>query len=214
LSLLEHHHFIPCEGGEHAISNEYLFASEALGLQCLAQGKTEEALAWFQKAQTIPENLGGGVWHPVMLTPYQYLEGICLTTLEKQEEAAACWGTIDDYPLNYFTRMYLPSFPIWKGMAEMKLGKLQKGTKLCRDAFDEAERAMYRHDYGPFAATPFFNSFQESPPISRKRQSLTLQGIALEALGENEKAMQAFSTVVNSIPSHKEAGLYLRFPLP
>jgi tetratricopeptide (TPR) repeat protein len=162
LTLLDSHHFVPCEGGEHAIANEYLLANLALALEEIKRLDWVKAIQYLEKAQQIPHNLGGGVWHQVMLTPYQYLEGVCK---EQIEPGAGCmyFETVYGFPINYFTTMYLPSFPIIRALAARKLGKSDESNSLVQSCIEKHETALGKPISGYFEATPFFETFIEDP---------------------------------------------------
>ena len=50
------HNFVPCEGGEHAIADQYLNAFMAIGRKKLNCGNTEKALEAFKKGQILPHS--------------------------------------------------------------------------------------------------------------------------------------------------------------
>lgn len=45
------HNFVPCEGGEHAIADQYLFAHLVIGRRELANGNTEKASKYSEKGR-------------------------------------------------------------------------------------------------------------------------------------------------------------------
>lgn len=63
LAVLMGHPFVPCEGGEHAVADQYLFAHLTLGRSLLAAGKPQQALQAFQTGQRLPQSLGAGLWN-------------------------------------------------------------------------------------------------------------------------------------------------------
>jgi len=211
LRLLYGHVFIPCEGGESSILTEYLFAIDALGRQAISTGNPEKALAWFQKAKHIPENLGGGAWHSVVLVPYLYEEGVCFAQLGNKDEALRCWNQVIDYPIDYFTTMYLPSYPIWRGKAHLALGQLTKGTKECTEALKSAILSIEKPDYGPFNTTPYFISYRENPRHERIEHFTMLIALALFALGRKEEAKNSLRKCIALVPNHRDTELMLQF---
>ena len=44
--------------------------------------------------QTLPENLGAGLWNEVLLVPHQYFEARCLEELGRGDEARALYDHI------------------------------------------------------------------------------------------------------------------------
>lgn len=67
-----------------------MFAPHALGRGLFADGQYEQALEHFRAAQTLPENLGAGLWNEVLLVPHQYFEARCLEELGRGDEARRC----------------------------------------------------------------------------------------------------------------------------
>lgn len=213
VELLEKHDFIPCEGGEHQVSGEYLFATFALGLDSADKGRWKDALAWFEKGLRLPDCLGGGVWHEVLQVRHLILSGVCLSRLGQEEDARKAWEKADDYPVNYFTQMYLPSVKIWKGIAEALRGNEEGKQALVHEALEEADAALGKKDYAPFSTTPFFISYREDPARARRRTYLTRRGLALAALGRTGEARACWKEAAQ-IPGSRDAALLLRFNLP
>jgi tetratricopeptide (TPR) repeat protein len=207
LRLLESHTFIPCEGGEHAVANEYLFAHHALGLTALKEGREEKALSHFRSTMNLPKNLGGGVWHEVMFTPYLCGEGICLERLGRNGEAAESFDSVAGFPVNYFTEMYLPSFRYYRGLALTRLGKVDEGRGEFEALYAKAAAGLGRKDPGYFAATPFFHSYLENPRTAREKHFFMLEGLALLGLGERDAARQRFEAVLKLDPANAMAAL-------
>ena len=87
LRTLQSRPFTPCEGGEHAVAEQYMFAHHALGRQALAAGNLEDALAHFRSAQVLPDNLGAGLWNDVLLVPHRYYEALTLLRMQERQEA-------------------------------------------------------------------------------------------------------------------------------
>ena len=63
LEVLLNHNFVPCEGGEHAIADQYIFANFNLAQKKLENEDYEEALKYLRTAQVLPQNLGAGIWN-------------------------------------------------------------------------------------------------------------------------------------------------------
>ena len=51
IETLMSHSFVPCEGGEHAIADQYLFAHLVIGRKELEKGNTEKALEIFKRGR-------------------------------------------------------------------------------------------------------------------------------------------------------------------
>lgn len=166
LALLASHQFVPCEGGEHTVANEFLLAHLALALHAMNRGDWEIALMQLEQNFHIPSNLGGGVWHQVMLSPYQYLQGLCKEQIEPGK-GLKDFEAVNAFPINYFTVMYLPAFPIYKALASRQLGYREEADALLQSSIKTYEKALAKPVSGYFAATPFFETFIEDPTIAR-----------------------------------------------
>lgn len=206
--LLISHRFIPCEGGEHAVANEYFLAN--LGMACHAMMKQdwETAIARLAENNDIPECLGGGIWHEVMKTPYLYLSGIC------QEQMQCGSGRqffieVDSFPINYFTIMYLPSFPIWKALSRRAMG-MSTETDL-QDIHAQYDSRIQQPLEGFFSATPFFESFIEDPGQSQRQHYGLLLALCHAASHETKQAIGYCNTVLAECPFNIRAKLLKDF---
>lgn len=200
LSLLASHQFVPCEGGEHAVANEYLLAHLALALKAMSERDWESALSQLEQNFHLPSNLGGGVWHQVMLSPYQYLQGLCEEQL-KQGKGKPYFMAVCDFPVNYFTKMYLPSFPIFKALALRQLGCSKEADELLRSLIQTYENALKKPVYGYFAATPFFETFIENPTAARTILYTHLLALARAANHDSSLAMELCEQLLREHPS-------------
>lgn len=206
LTLLKDHEFIPCEGGEHAVSEEYLFANFALGLSAMLAQDFPGALAFFKANRELPENLGGGVWHDVMLSPYRYLEGVCFSALGESDKASECFASVVSFPVNYFTTMYLPTYRFWRGMALRRIGRAEEGNAQIASLLADAEKGLAQKDFGWFAQTPFFNCFWESSEKARFKFFGLLKAYALLAENKAESALALLDQLLKADPGFMQAG--------
>ena len=86
-TLMRSHNFTPAEGEEFIIAKPYMYACLCRGRIALKEGRTEDALEMFRRAQDLPENLHVGFWNKSVLIPYKYNEAYALKLLKKDEEA-------------------------------------------------------------------------------------------------------------------------------
>ncbi len=212
LDMLGIHNFTPCEGGEHAVADEYLFANCALGLSDMESGNYDAALDRFRKNRAVPENLGGGVWHEVMLSPYRFLEGLCLQRMGDAEGARSCFRHVADFPLNYFTNMYLPAFRFWHGMALKRLGRAGEAIPDIESLLADSRNSLAGKDSGWFAATPFFNCFIEPPANARFKFFGLLYSWALLGMDRRDEARVMAKQLLDADPGFMQANLILKFP--
>ncbi len=168
LDLLLSRKFVACEGGEHYIADEYMYAHYLLGKEAYLNGKYEEASKIFKNAQTIPDSLGSGLWNDVKRTPYRYFEARCYEKLGRRDEAEALYRYFGKFNLDFFTDMYLYTFLYYSARALEALGKRDEAEKLVRARYDAWSRAAGEQTLGYFGTTPFFMGYVDNAPDARK----------------------------------------------
>ncbi|MDD3334938.1 MAG: DUF5107 domain-containing protein [Eubacteriales bacterium] len=161
LQIMLSKRFIPCEGSEHAVAEQYMFAHHALGRKALAAGEAEKALEHFRQAQLLPDNLGAGLWNDVLLVPHRYYEAVCLQKLSRGEEAAALLNWIMSLRQDYFTDMHLPELPCWQAMTRKLQSRESEAQELLAAHLRAQEKAAAAVDPGYRKTTPFFISYME-----------------------------------------------------
>jgi tetratricopeptide (TPR) repeat protein len=177
IDVLVNKHFTPCEGGEHAVAEQYMFAHHALGREFLQAGRIEEALHHFQAAQQLPDNLGAGLWNEVLLIPHQYFEALCQRKLHHEDKARALFSHILILKMDYFTNMHLPELPCWQAMALQQTGRDPQAREVIAAHLRRQEQALNARDAGYFKTTPFFISYME--PAAQQRQAACNWQIAM-----------------------------------
>jgi len=202
LELLKTHTFVPCEGGEHAVAKQYMFAHYSLGRDMLKKGNFKNALYHFQKAQNLPDNLGAGLWNEVMLVPHQYYEAYCLEQLNRNDEANNIYSHIIALSVDYFSNVYLSSLPYYQACAMNRTNDNIKGKKLIKHYLDGWEKAQEEKDAGYFKTTPFFISYCEEAKYMRIAYYKYLTGLARLYLGKVEMAIKDFQESYSYDPSN------------
>ena len=192
LDLLAAHRFIPCEGGEHAVAEQYLFANHALGRQLLVRHDPAAALARFRQAQQLPDNLGAGLWHEAWLVPHQYYEAICLEQLGQPAAARLIYEHIVGLTIDYFSNMHLPGLPCWQALALLRLGRAEDARQALQTAETRWQQALRQPDAGYFKATPFFISYMEQPQSLRRGLYWYLIGFAQAVRGDPDAARNSW----------------------
>ena len=188
LSLLDRTDFTPCEGGEHAVAEQYMLAWHGLGRRALRARQPEEALRCFKSAQVLPDHLGAGLWNDVLLVPHRYFEGMALKALSREAEAREAFGWILEFKQDYFTDMFLPELPCWQAATLTAMGRAPEAEKLCAEHLSRWAQAARREDAGYFRTTPFFISYMEDPAAQRAAACLWQEAMAHFALGDLERA--------------------------
>ena len=180
--------FVPCEGGEHAIADQYMFAYLCKGIAAMKAGNYEEALGLLTVGQTLPESLGAGIWNHCKYVPMRYRAALCLEALGRRSEAEEIYSSIAGIEIEYFSNMHLPELPYYQALSHDRLGESFKArslmTKYARawSAFEETV------DNGFFATTPFFMPFIEAPEKLRRSKALYFNGLVDRYLGRHDEA--------------------------
>ena len=182
--------FTPCEGGEHAVAEQYMLAQHAIGRRLFAKGEYEAALAQFRTAQALPDTLGAGLWNEVLLVPHRFFEAECLTALGRGAEAKTIYFDIAALLIDYFSNMHLPELPCWQALCWMRLGQGGRGEMMLKEHIRVYEDSKARRDAGFFKTTPFFISFLEPARTLRLASCDWQLAMAYWALGENARAVQ------------------------
>lgn len=186
------HVFTACEGGEHAIADQYMYSFFQQGMQAEAAGDFETTLSVFRQALTIPATLGAGIWNRCKYVPYQYQIAVCLKKLGKKAEADEIFREILDIEIEFFSKMHLRELPWYQALSAEHLGLQQKAWNLMGKAKRIWTAELDKVDNGFFATTPFFISFAQSASELRRAYYGYLLGLVSLYEGENEQAAEWF----------------------
>ncbi|MBE6762130.1 MAG: DUF5107 domain-containing protein [Ruminococcaceae bacterium] len=190
LDVLLNHDFVPCEGGEHAIADQYIFANFNLAQAKLKNADYSGALELFRTAQVLPQNLGAGIWNHTKHIPCRYFEAVCLENLEKKQEAEKIYRYITNTKIEYFSNMHLKELPFYQALSYNRLGERIKGVQLLTRYHRIWEDAFTAKDSGYFATTPFFIPFTDAPERLRKAQFGYLLGLCEDYMGNADKSKE------------------------
>ncbi len=196
IEVLMGHNYVPCEGGEHAIADQYLFAYLVIGKRLLDNGETEKAVEVFRFGQTLPQSLGAGLWNHCKLVPLKTQEAICLEKLGKIDEAKEIWQYIATIEIEYFSNMHLKELPYYQAIAWTHLGNELKARASITKYFREWKNIKCTKDNGFFGTTPFFISFTDNPQKLRDAQYNYLMSLCHNSMGETELAKTEMMTSV------------------
>ncbi len=211
IEVLMGHHFVPCEGGEHAIADQYLFAHLVIGKRLLEQGEAQKALEAFRRGQILPQSLGAGIWNHCKLIPLKCHEALALEALGMTDAANEIWQYIATVEVEYFSNMHLKELPYYQAIAWTHLGETLKAraiiTKYCR----EWKKIKDTKDNGFFGTTPFFISFTDDPVRLRTAQYQYLMSLCHSFMGEDELAERELSLSTEANSENLFALLFLKF---
>lgn len=187
IETLMSHTFVPCEGGEHAIADQYLFAHLIKGVVAYKEGKTQEALELFTLGQTLPDNLGAGIWNHCKLIPLKYHQALCLRDLGNTDLANQIFEYIAGTKIEYFSNMHLKELPYYQACSHRALGQKSAATQLITHYLREWEGIAGKRGSGYFGTTPFFISFVDDPQRLRSAQHLYLTSLCYNFMGNQEE---------------------------
>ena len=188
IETLMSHSFVPCEGGEHAIADQYLFAHLVIGRNTLESGNVTEALEVFRKGQILPQSLGAGIWNHCKLVPLKFFEAVCLERIGEKVKADEIFTYIADIGIEYFSNMHLKELPYYQACAWRHLNDEIKAQRIITKYRREWEGIEKIKDNGFFGTTPFFISFTDDPKRPRRALHCYLNALIAEFTGENDKA--------------------------
>ena len=188
IETLMAHDFVPCEGGEHAIADQYMFAYLVKGKQALDEGSVEEAIKFFREGQMLPQSLGAGIWNHCKLIPLKYHEALCLEILNKKDEAYEIFDYIANVTIEYFSNMHLKELPYWQAKSFEHLGEQTKAQHLMAKYLREWKQIKNTVDNGYFGTTPFFIPFMDEPQRLRQAQYLYLMSLCADYMKNSKDA--------------------------
>ena len=191
--LLLSHRFIACEGGEHAIADQYMYSFYQEGMELVSAGRYEEAYAVFTQAVTLPKSLGAGIWNPCKYVPYRYQMAKCLEHMDRVREARDIYEWILGIDVDFFSNMHLRELPVYQAYAAEALGMEQRAWNLMAKCKREWTASLRQKDNGFFATTPFFISFVPDPAVARQGYYSYLLGLVALYEGASEKAAELFA---------------------
>lgn len=177
IETLMSHDFVPCEGGEHAIADQYMFAYLVMGKTEFESGNIEGAIELFRKGQVLPQSLGAGIWNHCKLIPLKYHEALCLEILNKKVETDEIFSYIANVTIEYFSNMHLKELPYWQAKSFMHLGEPTKAQHIMTKCLREWSKIQHTKDNGYFGTTPFFIPFVDEPQKLRRAQYLYLMSL-------------------------------------
>ena len=190
IETLMSHRFVPCEGGEHAIADQYMFAHFAMGMGEWKAHNYVKALEIFQKGQILPDSLGAGIWNHCKRIPYRFGEALCLEALGRKEEATEIYEYISETEIEYFSNMHLPELAFWRALSYDRRGMTLHSKQLITKYRRQWNGMFGVKDNGFFATTPFFMPFIEAPERLRRAKALYLSAFCDLYMGDAAAAKE------------------------
>lgn len=185
-----------------------MFAHHALGRKALNAGKVQEALEHFHQAQTLPDNLGSGLWNDVLLVPHRYYEARCLQQLGQKAKADEAIEWVLMHRQDYFTDMHLPELNCWQAaILRLQGGHEPEVRKKLAAHLRAQEKAASAIDPGYKKTTPFFISYMEDAKEERKAAIDWQRAMVYFAMDDMEKAATYAQKALQSDPTNMYATL-------
>lgn len=197
LKALHDRAFVACEGGEHYIADQYMYAHYLQGRKLYEEGKYEEAANEFCVATEIPDSLGAGLWNPVKKVPFQYFQAMSYDKLGDREKAEEILKGYLHFRYDYFTNMYLYTYAYYDARALEYLGQTKDATELMQNFLASDEKELTKTDMGHFGTTPFFISFIDRPATDRENYFAYRLFLTSKFLGDKER-MEKYSKIVET----------------
>jgi len=192
IDLLLSHVFTACEGGEHAIADQYMYAYFQMGMEKKNAGLYEQAYETWSQALTLPQSLGSGIWNRCKYVPYQFYMAQCLNHMGNQAQAENIYRMILDIDIDFFSNMHLPELPYYQAKSAEALGLQQKAWNIMGEAKRRWSNALSQTDNGFFSTTPFFISFVQKPAVLHRAYYLYLLALVALYEGDTARAKQMF----------------------
>lgn len=197
LKALHDRAFVACEGGEHYIADQYMYAHYLQGRKLYEEGKYEEAANEFCVATEIPNSLGAGLWNPVKKVPFRYFQAMSYDKLGDREKAEEILKGYLHFRYDYFTNMYLYTYAYYDARALEYLGQTKDATELMQNFLASDEKELTKTDMGHFGTTPFFISFIDRPATARENYFAYRLFLTSKFLGDKER-MEKYSKIVET----------------
>ena len=188
LKILLERKFVACEGGEHYIADQYMYAYYLKGKTAYEKGDYAAAVKLLEKALTLPQSLGSGLWCDVKKTPHLYFIAKCYNKLGEKAKEQETYKQFDFYKLDYFTNMYLYTYRYYLAQAYKNAGRKADGEKLIREGIESDLSEINKKSMGYFSTTPFFISYIDDNVSARKTYYAYRLYLYYTYLGETENA--------------------------
>ena len=211
LGVLGSRRFHPWEGGEGLASGEYVISHVLLGRRALDAGNAAAALDHFDAARVYPQNLGEGKHLLTEEKHLDYLSGLALAALGRNDDAHRRWEAAASPSDNWNLHAS------YRALALRALGRESEARSVFRELRATADRKMktaVKIDY--FATSlPYFLLFEDDPDTRNRVECLFLRGLANQGLGRIAEAFEDFAQALRLDRNHiwaQEALLILNAP--
>jgi tetratricopeptide (TPR) repeat protein len=201
LSVIEERRFHPWEGGEGAVSAQYVMAHLQLGRQAIDELNPGKALYHFESARNYPENLGEGKHLLTQEVHLDYFSGVALAQLGRNEEAQSLWRRAAS------SDQRVDMFAYFKGLALRSLGEEREALATFQELRQGAEELARREAVIDYFATslPNFLLFDDDLQKRLQIEVFFLCGLALLGIGNASDALPNLEKVAHLDRNHQWA---------
>ncbi len=205
LSMLSDRKFHPWEGGEGRVSEQFIQARLGEGRNYLHSGQPEKALASFEAALCLPENLSEGKRFNAPEANIQYHIGLAFQALQDPNQARLHFEKSATQTIDWSEQTY------YQGLALQQLGKTKEAEAKFRGLIefaDNQQRVEVKPDY--FGFLQFVSLIFEDDLNKRSKIHCSyLRALGYLGLGRDGEAKKEFQTVLTMDASHLGASLHL-----
>jgi tetratricopeptide (TPR) repeat protein len=206
LEMLRSRRFNPWEGGEGLVSGQYVWAHILIGRSLLERGEAGGALQHFSAARVYPQNLGEGKHLLTRETHLEYLSGVALSQMERENEAREHWARAagKDDPINWLT--------YFRAMSLEALGRETDAASLLKDMRAFSEQQMGKEAKIDYFATSLPNLLLFEDDLQKRHQLEHIFVLALAELGlrNTERAKQLLNQVLSLDCNHIAAQMEMQ----
>ena len=214
LQLLENKSFHPWEGGEGQVLKQYTHACLNLGELALNEGNAQEALAYFEKSTTIPDNLGEK-YHPLQAVAHiNYWKGMANKALGEFTKASEYFkrsteeeGDFIDMAVSAYSEL-----SYYSAMSYREMRMEDEAIQLFKDIKSYALQKLEEEVKIDYFATslPLLLVFDDDLEKRNEWDSKYLWGLAESGMGQKERAIELFTEVFTANSMHIGAKLHLK----
>jgi len=191
VEMLKNRKFNIYEGGEGKLTRHHGWLHVIMGLEKLAKGNMDEAIAQFKEALVYPANYGEGRSYMAQEAHIYYFTGLAYEKKGDFEKAK-------EYYLKASTKnIFITEVSYFEGLALRKLGKDNEACKVFFKIIEEGDRLIKNCDkYGYFGVgLPIPQPFEGDIRKLNTVAGALLKGIGYRGLGNDVEEKKAFGIV-------------------
>jgi tetratricopeptide (TPR) repeat protein len=209
LAIVGSRKFQPWEGGEGLTLAQYVRARLLLGRRALDGGDAAAALAQFQSALKVPENLGEAKHLLANQSDIYYWMGVAYEKLGEQKNAEEWWrrSTRQKDDLQQMSVRSVSERSYWSALAQQRLGEYKEAAAFFRIIYDYSCELEATEPNIPYFATslPTMLLFDEDLHRRNTVDARYLRAQALAGMGRTNEAEQLLDELLKLDRNHAGA---------